>query len=693
MYTSQKKLNFLFFFSLLIFSCVKEKKINTTDTIFSSQNDSINHYINYSRNPNITNIEQKSLLSKSLRIINSLPHDSLKIKYLTPLSYRCISIGDSLFFRKVNTLTSTIAKKNYDSVAFAEAKWDLGIFLDKTQLKDSTYFYYNEALKIYSSLNNKSKIGYLLYNIGTVQTEIGDFLGAELTTIKALEIFKKLNDLKGLHYCYNSLGSISNSLGEYERAIDFYEKANSYLTIEPDNSYNHFSVINNIGVSNKFLGDFKKAEANFQKVIDSDSLKLKDPSFYAMALTNLAETKMSMNSQEDLSPLFSEAIAIQKNQNNLFSEATSTGYLASYLAYKKDTSNAITYAKKARELALKSDNAESILRSLNLLTQIDKKNAPSYAHEYISFNNKLQEDERKLRDKFARVRFETDEFIEKNDLLASQNNLLTKEKQLWSAISLIGFISALAILIIILQRIKNKDLKFKQQQQESNQEIFNLLMEQQGKVAEGKKIEQERISQELHDGVLNRMLGIRLVLIGLNKRSDLESIEQRGELIKQLAELSEEIRTVSHELNHAAYQKISNFIESIKTMLETFKTATANIKYNFTYNEEVEWDTIDGNIKINLYRILQESIQNCIKHAEASSIFINFDASEKEIITTIEDNGVGFDTKRIKKGIGVRNISSRLKKLNGDWNLDSKIDVGTTMTIKIPYQIEKENVA
>ena len=693
MYPSAKKISLLFFFILLVFSCVKEKKNSNPNPISIPQNDSISYYINHSRNSNITKTEQKNLLSKSLQLVYILPHDSLKIKYLTPLSYRSITVGDSLFFRKVNKLATTLSKKNHDSVALAEAKWDLGIFLKKTQLKDSTFFYYNEALKIYSNLKNKSKIGYLLYNIGTVQTEIGDFSGAEQTTIKAMEIFKQLNDFIGLYLCYNSLGNISNSLREYKRAIAFYEKANSYLSAEPDNSYNHVSIINNIGISNKFLGDFKKAEANFQKVIDSDSLKIKDPSFYAMALTNLAESKMSLNTQEDLTPLFSEAITIQKKQNNLFSEATSTGHLASYLAYKKDTSNAIVYAKKARELALKSDNAESILRSLELLAQIDKKNASTYAQEYISFNTKLQEDERKLRDKFARVRFETDEVIEKNELLGSQNQLLAKEKQLWTSLAFSGLIVALAILIIVLQRIRNKDLKFKQQQQESNQEIFNLLLEQQGKVEEGKKIEQERISQELHDGVLNRMLGIRLVLIGLNKRSDPESIEQRAELIKELAELSEEIRTVSHELNHAAYQKISNFIESIKTMLETFRTATTNITYNFKYNEEIEWDTMDGDIKINLYRILQESIQNCIKHAEASTIFINFDASEKEIITTIEDNGIGFDTKRIKKGIGVRNISSRLKKLNGDWKLDSKLGIGTTMKIKIPYQIEKENVA
>ena len=246
-----------------------------------------------------------------------MPNDSLKIKYLAPLSYRSVTLGDSLFFRKVNKLASTLAKKNYDSVALAEAKWDLGIFLNKSQLKDSTFFYYNEALNIYSRLNEKSKIGYLLYNIATVQTAIGDFSGAEISNIKALEIFKLLNDLSGLYYCYNSLGNISNSLGEYKRAIDFYEKANGYLTTEPDNSYNHISVINNIGVSNKFLGDFKKAEVNFQKVIDSDSLKIKDPSFYAMALTNLAESKMSINTQEDLTPLFSEALFMQKKQENL----------------------------------------------------------------------------------------------------------------------------------------------------------------------------------------------------------------------------------------------------------------------------------------------------------------------------------------------------------------------------------------
>ena len=144
----------------------------------------------------LTPSEQKKMRFKALDSINALSHDSLKIKYLSPLSYTSITVGDSLFFRKVNNQTIALSKKIKDSVALAEAKWDLGIFLNDTQLKDSTYFYYNEALTIYSNLKNKSKIAYLLYSIGTVQTAIGDYSGAELNTVKAMEIFKPLNFMK-----------------------------------------------------------------------------------------------------------------------------------------------------------------------------------------------------------------------------------------------------------------------------------------------------------------------------------------------------------------------------------------------------------------------------------------------------------------------------------------------------------------
>ncbi len=677
----------------LLHSCSKEKSSSNSQISSLKKIDSITAFISQSVNSSLGTKEKIIAVEQSLNLINSLEQDSLKMKYFSDLSYKSISIGDSLFFRKVNLQTQKLATILNDSSALAEAYWDLGIYFNKANLKDSAFYYYNNALTTYSKKNVRSKIADLRYAIATVQTAVGDFSSAEQNTIKALELYKALNNNIGLYLGYNSLGNISNSVGEYNRAIEFYNTAKTYLNEVENSESDKISITNNIGVSYNFLKNFEKAEQNFMEVVNSDSLKYNDPRFYAKALTNLANTKSELKRQEDLTPLFREAIEIQHKENNVFSEATAIGYYAKYLSDKGDHINAIAEAKKAVELAAASKNTEGLLRTLNLLTIIDKPNASKYAQQYIAVNEKLQKDERTLRDKFARVRFQTDEFIEKNELLANQNKLLTREKQLWSAISVIGLITAIAILVIVLQRIRNRNLKFKQLQQESNQEIFNLLLLQQGKLEEGKKLEQERISQELHDGVLNKMLGIRLVLIGLNKKTDQESIDQRAELIKELAELSEEIRAVSHELSNAAYQNVSNFIESIKALIETFRKATPEINFNFAYTQEFGWDNILSETKIHLYRIAQESIQNCIKHAQASTIFLNFEATDKEIVVYIEDNGKGFDSNKAKKGIGFRNISSRVSKMNGIWDLSSTLGEGTILTVKVPLTESKNKVA
>ncbi|ADV50934.1 histidine kinase [Cellulophaga algicola DSM 14237] len=679
---------------LFLFSCTKNDSSTQENSSTEIIQDSLFTLVNSSSDTNLNLEERKKIIQEAFYKVNLLRTDSIKLKHLTNLSYNSIQLKDSIFFRTINKETIELAKKQKDSVAMAEAYWDLGIYLENTKLIDSTYYYYNEALTIYSKLKNQKKMAFLFNSISTIQRKLGDYAGAEQTTIKALEIFKKSKNFLGMSNSYNSLGSITHSLGDIEKAIQYYQKASSYLdSIPEDVSINRVYITNNIGVSNMLLNQYREAENSFEKVVNFENLRATNPEFLAKAMVNLANAKKKQFSTEDLEPQYLAALEITKEYNNIFSEATSTGHYAQYLAYKKDTIKAVKMAKIALVFSEKAENFESLLRTLNFLTLVDKKNASTYAQEYFVIDKKLQEDERKLRDKFARIRFQTDEFIERNELLAKQNVLLTREKRLWSALAVLGLIGIVAILIIVIQRIKNNNLRFKQQQQESNLEIFNLLLVQQSKFDEGKKIEQERISQELHDGFLNKILGIRLVLLGLNKRQDETSIAQRAEVITQLADLSEEIRSISHELNEAAFQKMQNFMEAIKSLIKTFQTGSETLKYSFKFNTDLDWDSLDSTLKINLYRIVQESIQNCIKHAEASTIFVNFDVVDSSLMVTIEDNGKGFDSKRSKKGIGFRNISSRLKKLNGSLVVDSVMGSGTKLVLKIPYQNEIDKIA
>ncbi len=343
-----------------------------------------------------------------------------------------------------------------------------------------------------------------------------------------------------------------------------------------------------------------------------------------------------------------------------------------------NTTDAFVYAQNARDLAKEIDNNLRYMESLKLLAELDPDNASNYNKEYIRISDSLQQEERRIRNKFNRIRFETDETI-------AQNQQLAKQRMVWIGIATGIVLLGIALFIIVIQRIKNQRLKFQQQQQEANQEIFNLMLAQKQKVEEGKQSEQKRISEELHDGVLGEMNGVRMILLGLNKKADDAAVALREQAIEKLKDVQEEIRSISHELNDTSYQKLNNFMSSVENLLKTI-CEPVGIKYHFTYDQDLDWDNLEGITKINLYRILQESLQNCVKHAAATTVYISFETNEKNMVISIQDNGRGFDTSKGKAGIGHKNIKSRIEKINGGWYLRSAPGIGTTVLLEIPLE-------
>src|SRR5690606_13768101 len=158
---------------------------------------------------------------------------------------------------------------------------------------------------------------------------------------------------------------------------------------------------------------------------------------------------------------------------------------------------------------------------------------------------------------------------------------------------------------------------------------------------------------------------------------------------KKLQRVEEEIRTISHELSKASQEKINNFIVSIEELVQTIRDSS-NMKCRFEYNDSIDWDQLSADIKINIYRIIQESLQNCIKHAKATEVDVVLEYTGKQLNIIITDNGIGFDTKKGKRGIGLKNINSRLKKLNGIYDIQSQIGKGTKIITSIPYIMNKQ---
>jgi len=663
---------------LLIQSCQDQDPKPNTDSN-SVETDSIFILIEEGRRTDLSNNMRAVLLQKALLKANNSNNDSLKPRYFSKLSLAYLNLKDSLLFRKTNRKSLTLALGVNDSTSLAEAHWDLGAFLKSYVQHDSAYFHYREAYKLYLAKNNNLNAARLLYNMTSSQMDVKDYTGAEINAFKAISLLEPLEEYRRLYSCYNLLGSISKELNEFERSLEYFNTASDYLNqIEDQHTRTLQSSFlqNNIANVYKDQNQFEKAIPYYRRALANNDIKEEYPIDYARCLDNLAYSRFKSGDTLNVKEQLLEALGIRKTENDIAGIAKSHFSLAEYYLMQGDQDLALENANHAKDFAKQSSSNNRLLETLGLLTQIDKDKTLEHSMAYIHLNDSLILEERKARDKFTRIRFETNQ-------VSIQNEELTRKKQIWTGIAIGTFLLGLAVYMIIDQRSKNQALRFQQQQQASNQEIFELMLSQKQKIEDSKKKEQKRISEELHDGVLGKMLGARMVLTGLNKRDTPDAIEERANAISALKDIEGEVRSISHELSHAAYQNIDNFINSIKELLNTVSTAN-NINYTFEYSEEVDWDLMKGDLKINLYRMVQESLQNSVKHSECKNILVNFVSEREMVIVTISDDGKGFKQKAGKKGIGMRNIESRVSKLNGSWDISSEIGEGTTITFRLP---------
>jgi len=639
--------------------------------------DSITIWIDGSKNKTISLQKRKKSLDKAY--LNTLKegNDSLKNSYLLKIAFAYSKLSDSLAFRKVNAQSIKLSIKLNDSSRLADNYWDLGRFYSVKGVNDSAYLSYSKAQKIYESLRNNNYSGRMLLYMAIMQSDLKDYTGSEITTIKAISLLKPLNQYVSLYRCYNNLGINFNNLGDYDEAIFYHNKALNYEEkIKGKNMFKE-NTLNNIGVVYRNKKEYKKAINYYQLSLKEGNLKQTNPKLYAKLLGNLAYSLFKLGDTTGVKELFFKSQNIRDSIQDHLGIAINKLHLAEYYVFNKDTLKAIQFAKESKQLAATTNNNRELLAALLLLAKLDEKNSNKYTDLYIKLSDSLQKQERAIRNKFARIRFETDEFIDENKRLDKQRKLLLGVAGL---VTLFG----LLLYIITLQRSRNKQLKFDQQQQLVNEEIYNLMLTQQTKLDEARRKEKKRISEELHDGVLGKLFATRLLLGSLNDKTDVETIEKRDKYINELQEVEEDVRNVSHELNNKSLFSEIGFIQMVEKLLE-LQSSITNFKHEVAYDDKINWEKINASTKMNLYRIIQEAIQNINKYANAKHVSIKFDIdSNDELSLSIKDDGIGFNAAQKSNGIGLKNIKSRVQSLNGEVFIESASIDGTSVNVKIP---------
>jgi len=220
---------------------------------------------------------------------------------------------------------------------------------------------------------------------------------------------------------------------------------------------------------------------------------------------------------------------------------------------------------------------------------------------------------------------------------------------------------------------------YKQRQKRKDQEILSLKREQQVKtlelLMEGEEKERLRIAKELHDGVNVDLSSIKYKLTSLLEKNN----EVINEAVAMIDKSCEQVRAISHDLIPPSLKDFS-LTDAIKDFCVTKNGLhKPEIICNIIGNEV----TVSKKAEINIFRIVQELVNNSIKHANASEIDVQISYQPKHIQITVEDNGKGFNRDIVgRSGIGLQNINSRVEYLNAklDFTSDAK---GTSYVIDI----------
>ncbi len=203
-------------------------------------------------------------------------------------------------------------------------------------------------------------------------------------------------------------------------------------------------------------------------------------------------------------------------------------------------------------------------------------------------------------------------------------------------------------------------------------------------VLEEEENERQRIAKDLHDGVGQMMSAVKMNLSAHESELTFNNDEQKAsfeKLIQLVDDSCKEVRTVSHIMMPNALLK-NNLAAAIQDF--TDKLDKKSLKVHL-YTEGLE-ERLDSNVETVLYRVLQEAVNNVIKHAAATTLDISIIKDKSSISATIEDNGKGFDSSDKEKfeGIGLRNIITRIGYLKGTVDFDSAPGRGTVVALHVP---------
>jgi len=534
-----------------------------------------------------------------------------------------------------------------------------------------------QGLELASRLKDSMAYAELSRNMGVSYYFKGDYEKAASLYYTAARIYEQAGKEQPLAYVYNDIAKLFRKNRDLKRAADNYEKALAIFRTRKDSSGIQM-ILNESGVVYEYQGNYTEALKRYNASLQI-AKRLKDEMGKSWSFNFIAGVYVLQSKYELAEDYNLQALAIRQKLKDTFSIALSFSDLGVLYSAWGKPERALYYFEESNKVAERMGYRELLSNNYAEMSKLanvngDYKKALDYYTWYTQLKDSIFSSQKNRQVEELSTLYETN----KKEQQIQEQQLTIKKRN-----SLIGIISGTALFALFVAYLLYNRYKWKQQAKMQT-EILNQQELATRSVLEAEEKERSRIAKDLHDGVGQMMSAARMNLSSFYNTVQIKDESQNKSLtniIQLVDESCKEVRAVSHSMMPAALLS-KGLPDAVDELIS--KISSDQLKVSF-HSEGFD-QRLDSNTETILYRVIQECVNNMIKHADATELDISMIKDKDGISVTIEDNGKGFeyDAEKADEGIGLKNIRSRILFLKGTVDFDSSPGNGTLVAIHIP---------
>ncbi len=534
------------------------------------------------------------------------------------------------------------------------------------------------------------KIGYVLGeaksydNASLVYYIQGKYDESLQYALKAIALYESVDAQEPLADAYGLLG-YQMKRRNIEKALYYMQKGKK---IAEKNRFQKplLSIYNNYGVLKEMQRQYDSALYFYDKGLVIKE-QIRDSIGIPYSLNNIAGIHVIRKQFAEAKMLYDRAIYIRQRLQDQFGLAENYTYYGDLYSSQNQYKQAIGWYQKSLELATRYRYTNLIQYSYKMLSENyeslkNEKEALYHFKKYVQYKDSLLNQDTNSKIAELEVRFETNK--KEKQLAQNKNELLQKEIEAKKARFLILGLSLCAIFFALIGYLIFRQQKLKNRQQEQEFQLKSAIAQ----IETQNQLQEQRltISRDLHDNIGAQLTFIISSVDNIKYAFNIEN----AKLDSKLQSISQFTKSTIIELRDTIWAMNADEIAfedlraRILNFIEKAKTAKENIAFQFDIDDSLQQLQLSSIYGMNIYRTLQEAINNALKYADPTQIDIIVKKIDDSVSIQILDNGTGFDIETSIKGNGLLNMQKRIESIGGIFTLQSEVGKGTSISLLIP---------